>query len=131
MMDFEDGKKMHISLLANPSHLEVINPVIMGSAKARQETKEDKTGSKVLPIIIHGDAAIQGQGVNYEIQQFEKIDSYSTGGTIHIVFNNQIGFTTNSDKGRSNFHCTSVARINNNFIIHVNAEYPELVDRAM
>lgn len=129
-LKFEDGYNMNITLLANPSHLEVVNPVVLGNAKARQ-VLQNQTGEEILPILIHGDAAFSGQGINYELQQLEKSKDLEVGGTIHIVFNNQIGFTTNPDKARSNYHCTSIARLNKNFVIHVNAEEPELVDRAL
>ena len=129
-LKFDDGYNMNITLLSNPSHLEVVNPVVLGNVKARQ-VLGNKTGKEIMPILIHGDAAFSGQGINYELQQLEKLKDFEVGGTIHIVFNNQIGFTTNPDKGRSNYHCTSIARLNKNFVIHVNAEEPELVDRAL
>ncbi len=128
---YGEGEEMKISVLHNPSHLEIINSVVLGSAKARQMLLDDKDGSKVVPIIIHGDAAIAGQGINYEIQNLENLKNFRVDGAIHLVFNNQIGFTTNQDGGRSSFHCTSIAKLNKNFVIHVNAYEPELVDRAI
>jgi 2-oxoglutarate dehydrogenase E1 component len=129
-LEFSDGYNMNITLLSNPSHLEVVNPVVLGNVKARQYLT-NRNGEEVLPILIHGDAAFSGQGINYELQQLEKLKDFEVGGCIHIVFNNQIGFTTNPDKGRSSYHCTSIARLNKSFVIHVNGDEPELVDRAL
>ena len=126
-----DENEIVVNLLPNPSHLEAVYPVTIGCSKGRQTKYNDSKGEKVLPIVIHGDAALAGQGVIYETQQMEKLNSFYVGGAIHIVANNQIGFTTNQIDGRSNHHPTSIAKMNNNFVIHVNADYPEEVDFAM
>jgi len=126
-----DGKEMKVTLMPNPSHLETVNAVAAGVVKAQQVKKQDVNGSTTIPIIIHGDAAIAGQGINYEMTQMEKLEHYEVGGTIHIVFNNQVGFTTNPVGGRSGFYATNIARINSNPVIHVNADDPEAVDHAM
>lgn len=89
------------TLLPNPSHLETVDPVVMGKARAKQDLLEEGESLKVLPIIVHGDAAIAGQGVVYETLQMEKLPGYSTSGTIHVVFNNQLGFTANPRDARS------------------------------
>ena len=128
---YEDKHEMVINLLPNPSHLEAVYPVALGTVKARQSTLDDPSGKLVLPVVIHGDAALAGQGVIYETQQMEKLPSFNVGGTIHIVFNNQIGFTTDPISARSGHYPTNIAKINNNFVIHVNADEPEEVDFAM
>ena len=120
-----------LNLLPNPSHLETVYPLVLGSVKARQSKLDDENGAQVLPIIIHGDSAVAGQGVIYETQQMEKLNSFNVGGTIHVVFNNQIGFTTNPIQTRSGTYPTDIAKINENFVIHVNADEPEEVDFAM
>lgn len=128
---FAHGNEMIINLLPNPSHLEAVNPVCLGMARARQVKLGDNHGTQVLPVIIHGDAALSGQGIVYETQQMERLESFYTGGCLHIVFNNQIGFTTDPVNGRSGHYPTNIAKINNNFVIHVNADEPEEVDFAM
>lgn len=130
-LNFKDGSEMVLNLLPNPSHLEAVYPVVLGSARARQSKNNDPEGESILPVVIHGDAALSGQGIIYETQQMEKLKSYYVGGAIHLVFNNQIGFTTDQNQGRSSVHPTNIAIINNNFIIHVNAHDPESVDYAM
>ena len=98
----EDGHNIKIALAPNPSHLEAVNPVVEGKARAKQRIRDDIPGwKKALPLLIHGDAAIIGQGIVAEVLNFSKLDGYSTGGTVHIVINNQIGFTTVPDQGRS------------------------------
>lgn len=131
IFEYKDGSEMKLNLLPNPSHLEAVNPVVMGSVKARQDAVIEVDNTKFLSVIIHGDAAIAGQGINYETQQFEKIEHFEVSGSIHIVFNNQLGFTTDSKYGRSGFYCTNLAHMNKNFVIHVNADEPELVDWAI
>lgn len=130
-INYGNDNKMVINLLPNPSHLEAVYPVTLGMVKARQSKLNDPRGEQVLPIIIHGDAALSGQGVIYETQQMERLPGFSTGGTVHIVFNNQIGFTTDPINGRSGHYPTNIAKINGNFVIHVNADEPEEVDFAM
>ena len=128
---YHDNHEMVINLLPNLSHLEAVYPVALGPVKARQSTLNDSTGKMVLPVVIHGDAALAGQGVIYKTQQMEKLASFNVGGTIHTVFNNQIRFTTDPLKARSGHYPTNIAQINNNFVIHVNADEPEEVDFAM
>ncbi len=125
------GKEMHLALMFNPSHLEVISPVVQGSVRARQDRYKDLNRKKILPVLVHGDAAFAGQGVVMETLQMSQTRAYSTGGTIHIVVNNQIGFTTSEQRdARSTEYCTDVAKIIQAPILHVNAEKPEAVIRA-
>ena len=120
-IDYE-GRKISVSLAPNPSHLEAVGPVVEGIAKAKLEQEHDFQYNQVLPILIHGDAAIAGQGVVYETIQFTKLDGYKTGGTIHIVINNQVGFTTNYLQGRSSTYCTDVAKVTQSPVFHVNGD---------
>ena len=121
-----NGHRIHINLTANPSHLESVIPVVLGETRADQAKKNDlTTQERVIPIIIHGDAAISGQGVVYESMQMGKLDGYSTGGTVHIVVNNQIGFTTLPNEGRSTRYSTDIAHTFDCPVFHVNAEDPE------
>jgi 2-oxoglutarate dehydrogenase E1 component len=128
---FSDVKTVHghqvkVDLPPNPSHLESVDPVVEGQVLAKQVMRGDEIRhEKVIPILMHGDAAIAGQGVVYETLQLYKLEGYSTGGTIHIVINNQIGFTTLPKDGRSTFYCTDIARAFGAPIFHVNAEDPE------
>ncbi len=119
------GKKVHISVTPNPSHLESVDPVVEGKTRAKQELKKDSAHARVLPILIHGDASLSGQGVVYETLQFYQLPGYTTGGTIHIVINNQIGFTTLPEEYRSTKTCTDIAHAFGFPIFHVNAEDPE------
>lgn len=119
------GHMVSLTLSPNPSHLESINPVVEGMTKGRQVLREDIAQQKVIPLLIHGDAAISGQGIVYETMQFGNLEGYSTGGTIHIVINNQIGFTTLPKDSRSTRYCTDIAKIFGAPVFHVNAEDPE------
>ncbi len=121
-----EGKKIQITLCANPSHLESVDPVVEGGARGIQEFKKSKEKrGEVLPILIHGDAAVAGQGVVYEVMGFAKLNGYGTRGTLHIVANNQIGFTTLPKDGRSTRYCTDIAKAFGAPVFHVNAEDPE------
>jgi 2-oxoglutarate dehydrogenase E1 component len=122
------GGEVHLALSFNPSHLEIVSPVVEGSVRARQERRQDETGDLVVPIVIHGDAAFAGQGVVMETFQMSQTRAYTTGGTIHIVLNNQVGFTTNKrEDARSTEYCTDVAKMVQAPIFHVNADDPEAV----
>jgi 2-oxoglutarate dehydrogenase E1 component len=125
------GKKININLAPNPSHLETVGAVIEGITRAKQDKYYPNDFSKVLPIAVHGDAAIAGQGILYEIVQMAQLDGYKTGGTIHIVINNQVGFTTNYLDARSSTYCTDVAKVTLSPVLHVNADDAEAVVHAM
>uniref|UniRef100_A0A8B9QJS9 2-oxoglutarate dehydrogenase-like, mitochondrial n=1 Tax=Apteryx owenii TaxID=8824 RepID=A0A8B9QJS9_APTOW len=121
------NKKITLSLMANPSHLEAVDPVVQGKTKAEQFYRGDMAGKKVMSILLHGDAAFAGQGVVYETFHLSDLPSYTTNGTIHVVVNNQIGFTTDPRMARSSPYPTDVARVVNAPIFHVNADDPEAV----
>ncbi|CAN5203228.1 2-oxoglutarate dehydrogenase E1 component [soil metagenome] len=125
-----NGKEININIAPNPSHLETVGAVVEGISRAKQDRKFKGDHSKVLPIIVHGDAAIAGQGIVYELVQMAQLDAYKTGGTIHIVVNNQIGFTTNYLDGRSSTYCTDVAKVTLSPVLHVNADDAEAVVHA-
>jgi 2-oxoglutarate dehydrogenase E1 component len=123
-----ESGNVHVALAFNPSHLEVVNPVVEGSARARQERRGDTLGDKVLPVQIHGDAAFAGQGVNMETLQLSQTRGFYTGGTVHIIINNQVGFTTSDARdARSTLYCSDVAKMVEAPILHVNADDPEAV----
>ena len=122
------GGNVHVALAFNPSHLEVVNAVVEGSVRARQERRDDARGERVVPILIHGDAAFAGQGVVMETLQLSQARGYSTGGTLHLVVNNQVGFTTSRpEDARSTMYCSDIAKMLEAPIFHVNADDPEAV----
>lgn len=125
------GKKINLNLAPNPSHLETVGAVIEGIARAKQDRLYPNDFSKVLPIAVHGDAAIAGQGIVYEIIQMANLDAYKTGGTIHLVINNQVGFTTNYLDARTSTYCTDIAKVTSSPVLHVNADDVEAVVHAM
>ena len=126
----DSGISIYMNLAPNPSHLESVGPVVQGITRAKQDKYHKDTPKNVLPVIIHGDAAIAAQGVVYELIQMERLKAYKTSGTIHIVVNNQIGFTTNYIDGRSSTYCTDVGKANLCPILHVNADDVEAVVHA-
>ncbi len=125
------GKNVHLSLSPNPSHLEAVDPLVEGMVRAKIDKKYDNNYQKIAPILIHGDASIAGQGIVYEVIQMEKLDGYKTGGTIHLVINNQIGFTTNFKDARSSTYCTDIAKVTLSPVFHVNGDDPEALVYAI
>ena len=126
----DNGNRINLSIAPNPSHLETVGSVVEGITRAKQDQYYSEDFSKVLPIVVHGDAAIAGQGLIYEVVQMAKLDGYKTNGTIHIVVNNQIGFTTNYLDGRSSTYCTDVGKVTLSPVLHVNADDVEAVVHA-
>lgn len=126
-LKLETGKVVHLKLTPNPSHLEAVNPVMEGFARAKADLLYQSDYDKILPIIIHGDSAVAGQGVVYETTQMSQLDGYYTGGTIHFVINNQIGFTTDFEDARSSTYCTASAALVQAPVFHVNGDDPEAV----
>ena len=122
-----DGKSIHLSLTPNPSHLEAVDPVVAGKVRAKQTLLQDKTTDKVFGILIHGDAAMAGQGIVAETFAMSQLRGFRTGGIIHFVINNQIGFTTTPHYGRSAPYCTEIAKMVQAPIFHVNGDDPEAV----
>lgn len=121
------GTDVVVSLAANPSHLEAVDPVVLGKARAKQTLKDDSERKRIMPILIHGDASMAGQGVVYECFQMAHLEGYGVGGTLHIVVNNQVGFTAVEKEGRSSPYCSDVAKIIGAPIFHVNGDDPEAV----
>ena len=126
------GGPVHLSLAFNPSHLEIVNPVVEGSVRARMDRRGDARGSQVLPVLVHGDAAFAGQGVNQETLALAQTRGYSTGGTVHLIINNQIGFTTSDPRDlRSTLYCTDIVKGVESPVLHVNGDDPEAVVLAV
>src|SRR5690606_13013715 len=122
------GAPVHLALAFNPSHLEIVNPVVAGSVRSRQERRVDEERTQVLPVLIHGDAAFAGQGVVMELLQMSQARGFAVGGTLHVVVNSQVGFTTsNTEAGRSTLYCTGVAKMVVAPFCHVNGDDPEAV----
>ncbi|QCE40777.1 2-oxoglutarate dehydrogenase E1 component [Psychroserpens sp. NJDZ02] len=127
----DSGQKINLSIAPNPSHLETVGAVVEGIVRAKQDNFYSDNFSKVLPIVVHGDAAIAGQGLVYEVVQMAQLDGYKTNGTIHVVVNNQVGFTTNYLDARSSTYCTDIAKVTLSPVLHVNADDAEAVVHAM
>jgi len=121
------GKKVEVRLAANPSHLEAVDPVVQGKTRARQRLRGDTERQRILPLLVHGDAAFPGQGIVAEVLNFSQLPGYRTGGTLHFVINNQIGFTTSPAEARSSRYCTDIAKMIEAPIFHVNGDDPEAV----
>jgi len=126
-----NGKTVHLKLTPNPSHLEAVDPLVIGFARAKADVLYNSEYDKILPILIHGDASVAGQGVVYEVVQMSNLSGYFTGGTIHFVINNQIGFTTDFDDARSADYCTSVAAMIQSPVLHVNGDDAEAVVKCV
>jgi 2-oxoglutarate dehydrogenase E1 component len=126
-VDTPSGNQVNLKLAPNPSHLEAVNPVVEGFLRAKAEFEYNDDLNSVLPILIHGDAAIAGQGIMYEVAQMSNLKAYNTGGTIHFVINNQVGFTTDYDDARSSIYSTDVAKVTDAPVLHVNGDDPEAV----
>ena len=124
------GRAIRVSVAANPSHLESVNPVVEGIVRPKQDRLEDQLRERVIPLLIHGDAAMAGQGIVAETLNLSQIDGYNTGGTIHLIINNQIGFTTNPSEARSTGYCSDVALMVHAPVFHVNGDDPEVCTRA-
>lgn len=122
-----DGRMVHLAMASNPSHLEAVNGIVQGRCRAKQRLRGDKLRTRVIPVLIHGDAAVAGQGVVQEVLNFSQLEGYTTGGTIHVVVNNQIGFTTLPEDARSSRYCTDIGKSIDAPIFHVNGENPEAV----
>ncbi|MBI3717645.1 MAG: 2-oxoglutarate dehydrogenase E1 component [Sphingobacteriales bacterium] len=126
-----DGKIMHLKLMPNPSHLEAVDPVVVGFSRAKADIMYESEFDKILPVLIHGDASVAGQGIVYEVMQMSDLDGYFTGGTMHFVINNQIGFTTDFDDARSADYCTSAAAMIHAPVLHVNGDDAEAVIKCV
>jgi len=131
MQKCSNGNNIKLNLTPNPSHLEAVDPVVEGITRAKLDCKYGGDVKKILPILLHGDAALAGQGVVYEVIQMAQLDGYQTGGTIHIAVNNQVGFTTNYLDARSSTYCTDVAKVTLSPVLHVNGDDAEAVVHAL
>ena len=129
-LDTANGKKIHLKLCPNPSHLEAVDPIVIGFARSKADVLYNSDYDKILPILIHGDASVAGQGIVYEVLQMSGLKGYYTGGTIHFVINNQIGFTTDFEDARTADYCTSVAAMVQAPVLHVNGDDAEAVVKA-
>ena len=127
LIETESGKSVNLKLAPNPSHLEAVNPVVEGFVRAKADDQYAGDYDKIMPILIHGDAALAGQGIVYEVAQMSDLKGYYTGGTVHFVINNQIGFTTDFDDARSSIYSTDVAKVIDAPVLHVNGDNPEAV----
>ncbi len=127
IVETPSGKKVNLKLAPNPSHLEAVDPVVEGFVRSKADRLYNNDYTKIMPVLIHGDAAAAGQGIVYELAQMSKLDGYTTGGTIHFVINNQVGFTTDFADARSSIYCTDVAKIIDAPVLHVNGDNPETV----
>lgn len=130
-LETPEGKTIHLKLMPNPSHLEAVDPVVVGFSRAKADVMFDSNFDDILPILIHGDASVAGQGIVYEVLQMSKLEGYYTGGTIHFVINNQIGFTTDFDDARSSDYCTSLAAMVQAPVMHINGDDPEAVVKCV
>ncbi|MVM29650.1 2-oxoglutarate dehydrogenase E1 component [Spirosoma sp. HMF4905] len=127
LTETKSGKQISVKLAPNPSHLEAVNPVVEGFVRAQADEEYKGDFTKIMPILIHGDAAVAGQGIVYEVTQMAKLAGYETGGTVHFVINNQIGFTTDFEDARSSIYCSDIAKIVDAPVFHVNGDDPEAV----
>ncbi len=130
-VETSNKKKVHLSLCPNPSHLEAVNPVVEGMVRSKMDFKYDGDYKRIAPILLHGDASVAGQGIIYEVLQMAKLDAYTTGGTIHLVINNQVGFTTNFKDARSSTYCTDIAKTTLSPVFHVNGDDVEALVYAI
>ena len=130
-VETRSGKKVHLSLCPNPSHLEAVDPVAEGIVRSKIDFKYDGDYTRIAPILIHGDASLAGQGITYEVLQMAKLDGYRTGGSIHLVINNQVGFTTNYKDARSSTYCTDLAKVTLSPVFHVNGDDVEAIVYAI
>ncbi len=126
-VEARNGRKAYVKLLPNPSHLEAVNPVVEGFCRAKLDIMYTDNFDRVIPVLVHGDAAVAGQGIVYEVIQMMNLEGYNTGGTVHLVINNQIGFTTSWEDARSSHYCSSIAEVVEAPVFHVNGDDPEAV----
>lgn len=130
-VDTTSGKKVHLSLCPNPSHLEAVDSLVQGMVRSKIDFKYEGDYKRIAPILIHGDASLAGQGITYEVLQMAKLDGYKTGGSIHLVINNQVGFTTNYKDARSSTYCTDLAKVTLSPVFHVNGDDVEALVYAI